>query len=227
MDRWWNTRNTKTYVFNPSKSSEKPIIISDRSYQDRYSDPGSFVTKRNEFGSHVLTLEKNNAFLIGAGFSDKGQFPFVDKLNLQTQKKERIYQSKYTNKLENIYDYNIERNELQVRIEAKSEYPNYYYRNLKNGKLRQITAFENPFKSIQNVHKEVITYNREDGLELSGTLYLPVGYDMAKKEKMPMILWATPENTKTNPVPHKLLKIRIDLLILVGANLCYGLPGAM
>jgi dipeptidyl aminopeptidase/acylaminoacyl peptidase len=42
----------------------------------------------------------------------------------------------------------------------------------------------------------VITYNREDGLELSGTLYLPVGYDMAKKEKMPMILWAYPEEFK-------------------------------
>ena len=30
--------------------------------------------------------------------------------------------------------------------------------------------FENPFKSIQDVHKEVIKYKRDDGLELSGTL---------------------------------------------------------
>jgi len=195
-DYWWNTRNTKTYVFNPSEASKKAVLISDRSYQDRYSDPGRFVTKRNEFGSYVLALEKNNAFLIGAGFSDKGQFPFVDKLNLQTQKKERIYQSEYTDKLENIFDYKLEKNQLYVRIEAKSEFPNYYYRNLKNNKLSQITSFENPFKSIQNVHKEVITYNREDGLELSGTLYLPVGYDMDKKEKMPMILWAYPREYK-------------------------------
>ena len=185
-----------TDEFNPSNSSEKPITISDRSYQDRYSDPGSFVTKRNDFGSHVLVLEKNNAFLIGNGFSDKGQFPFLDKLNLQTQSKQRVYQSKYTDKLENIYRYNLENNQLLVRIEAKSEFPNYYFRNVKNSKLRQITSFENPFKSIQDVHKEVITYNREDGLELSGTLYLPVGYDIEKKEKMPMILWAYPREFK-------------------------------
>jgi dipeptidyl aminopeptidase/acylaminoacyl peptidase len=195
-DYWWNTRNMKTYVFNPSKVSQKPTVISDRNYQDRYSDPGTLVTERNEYGSHVLALEKNNAFLIGDGFSNKGQFPFVDKINLLTQKKERIYQSKYTDKLENIYDYNPEKNQARVRIESKNEYPNYYYRNLKNSKLRQITAFENPFKSIQNVHKEVITYKREDGLELSGTLYLPVGYDMDKKEKMPMILWAYPREYK-------------------------------
>ncbi len=31
---------------------------------------------------------------------------------------------------------------------------------------------------------------------LSGTLYLPVGYDMEKKEKAPMILWAYPREYK-------------------------------
>ena len=62
--------------------------------------------------------------------------------------------------------------------------------------MNQITNFENPFKLIQDVHKEVITYNRDDGLELSGTLYLPVGYNMEMKEKMPMILWAYPREFK-------------------------------
>ena len=32
------------------------------------------------------------------------------------------------------------------------------------------------------MHKEVITYKREDGIELSGTLYLPLGYDQEKKK---------------------------------------------
>ena len=44
-DIWWNNRNTKTYLFNPSNSKSKPKIISDRNYQDVYSNPGSFVTK--------------------------------------------------------------------------------------------------------------------------------------------------------------------------------------
>jgi dipeptidyl aminopeptidase/acylaminoacyl peptidase len=33
------------------------------------------------------------------------------------------------------------------------------------------------------VSKEVIKYKRKDGVELSGTLYLPVGYDKAKKKR--------------------------------------------
>ncbi|MET7030674.1 alpha/beta hydrolase family protein [Sediminicola luteus] len=197
-DRWWNTRNTKAYVFNPSNPSEKPIIISDRNYQDVYNDPGEFVTRRNEYGVNVLALDsKNNAFLMGDGFSEKGQFPFVDKINLVSQETSRLYQSTLTDKKETLVEYHPEKDQLLVRIESKSEYPNYYYKSLLRKKApQQLTAFENPFKSIQNVHKEVVTYKREDGLELTGTLYLPVGYDKAKKEKMPMILWAYPREFK-------------------------------
>ncbi len=195
-DYWWNTRNTKTYVFNPADDSQKPKIISDRNYQDRYSDPGNFITKRNNMGSSVLVLDGENAFLIGDGFSEKGQFPFVDKVNLKTEKRLRLYHSEYTDKKEDLREFDPEKNELLVRIESSNEYPNYFFRDVKRNKLRQLTYFENPFESIQNVHKEVINYKREDGLELSGTLYLPIGYDINKREKMPMIMWAYPREFK-------------------------------
>ena len=195
-DYWWNTRNTKSYTFNPSDASQAPVKISDRNYQDRYNDPGSFVTSRNKFGKHTLALEGDNAFLLGDGFSKEGQFPFLDKLNLKTSKTQRLYQSTFNDKIEDLRDFDVKKKELLVRIESNKEYPNYYFRKLKGKKLKQLTSFENPFKSIEGIHKEVITYKREDGVELSGTLYLPVGYDMEKKEKIPMILWAYPTEYK-------------------------------
>jgi len=197
-DRWWNNRNTKTYVFDPSKPEKEAKIIEDRNYQDVYSDPGNFVTKRNENGSWVLSLDKNNnTYLIGDGYTEEGQFPFVEKFNLESLKKTRLYTSKLEGKLENLIEYDPKKDQLLVRIESANEYPNYYYKSLikRRGPI-QLTNFENPYKSIQNVHKEVITYKRDDGLELSGTLYLPVGYDIKKKEKMPMILWAYPREYK-------------------------------
>lgn len=195
-DYWWNTRNLKIYIFNPSDNTEEPSILFDRDYQDIYSDPGSFVSKRNEFGSYVLSLEGQNAFLIGEGFTEEGQFPFVDQINLKSGTKKRLYQSEYTDKLEDIRDYKVDKQQLLVRIESPSEYPNYYVRNVKQNKLEQLTNFANPFQSLQDVHKEVINYQREDGLQLSGTLYLPVGYDKESKEKLPMILWAYPREFK-------------------------------
>ncbi len=195
-DYWWKTRNTKVYLFNPSNANEKAKVLYDRNYQDRYSDPGGFETKRNKYGSYVLDIKDDKAFLIGDGFSEEGQFPFLDELDLKTQLTKRLYQSEFANKKEDLRIYDSEKNQLLVRIESPSEYPNYYSRDLESKELNQLTAFENPFKSIQNVHKEVINYKREDGLDLTGTLYLPVGYDKSKKEKMPMILWAYPREFK-------------------------------
>nr|WP_320118587.1 prolyl oligopeptidase family serine peptidase [uncultured Marinifilum sp.] len=195
-DYWWNSRNTKTYSFNPSDASKAPVTLNDRNYQDTYSNPGEFVTARNKFGKYTLALEGDNLFLLGEGFSKEGQFPFLDKLNVKTKKVQRLYQSAYTDKLEDLRNFDVKKKELLVRIESSKEYPNYFFRKLKGNKLQQLTSFENPFKSIEGVHKEVITYKREDGVELSGTLYLPVGYDMEKKEKLPMILWAYPTEYK-------------------------------
>ena len=195
FDYWWNTRNTKTYLFNPSDKNEAPKIISDRSYQDVYSDPGNFVSSKNEFNRSVLDIQKNKLFLMGSGYSKEGQFPFVDEYDVKTNKTKRLYQSKYTNKLESLNAaIDMKKGEILVRIESQTAYPNYYIRNIKKESLQAITDFENPFKSLENVDKRVISYQRNDGLDLEGTLYLPLNY--VKGKKYPMILWAYPREYK-------------------------------
>ncbi|GHA39719.1 hypothetical protein GCM10007103_21380 [Salinimicrobium marinum] len=197
-DYWWNNRNTRTYVFNPSNAADEPTVIFDRNYQDRYSDPGRFVTTKNEFGQNVLKLDDNHAFLLGAGFTEEGQFPFADRVDLETGNTERLYQSNYNDRKETLVEaLDIENGEILVRIESSAEYPNYYIRDIDNEEdITQITSFENPFKTLENVTKEVITYEREDGLELNATLYLPEGYDKNNPEKLPMIVWAYPREFK-------------------------------
>ena len=198
IDQWWNTRNQKIYVFNPSDNTINPTVISDRNYQDAYSSPGSPQMELNDMDRYVLTLQKDNIYLFGDGFTPDGQFPFIDELNLKTQKKKRLYRSPYTDKLEELNSFiDIKKGSVLVRIQSATEYPNYYVKNINNKKEPiAVTSFENPFKSIENIHKEVITYKRDDGVELTGTLYLPADYDMIKKEKLPMIMWAYPTEFK-------------------------------
>ena len=195
-DYWWNTRNRKAYLFNPSDFKKQTKIIYDRNYQDVYSDPGIFMKSRNDFNKNVLTIHSGHTFLNGPGFTKDGQFPFIDKVNLSNLSKQRIYQSTYTNKLESIQDYDPDNKKLIVRIESPTEFPNYFTKKINSKRLNQITDFKNPFAQLQNIHKKVITYKRDDGLELSGVLYLPLNYDLEVKEKMPMILWAYPREFK-------------------------------
>lgn len=197
-DSWYDSRNQKTYLINPSQPSQTPRIISDRNYQDLYNDPGRFSTQTNQFGQEVLAIENNKLFLIGEGFSPKGQFPFIDELDLKTLKKQRLYQSAFTDKKEDIISIEDHKAGVAlVQIQSPTEYPNYFLRNYKKRIApMQITFTPNPFESIKNVKKQVIKYKRNDGLELSGTLYLPLGYDENKKEKLPLLIWAYPREYK-------------------------------
>lgn len=110
--------------------------------------------------------------------------------------KKRIYESKLKNQKENIIDFLDDKtNQLIVRVESSQDYPNYYIRNVRNAKVtKQLTHFKNPFTSIQNVRKEILRYEREDGVVLSGTLYYPLDYEEGKK--YPMIMWAYPAEFK-------------------------------
>lgn len=196
-DYWWNTRQVRTSLFNPSNLEQAPIEINVRNYQDVYNDPGNFVTTRNELGEEVLLIEDGHAYLMGDGYSEEGQFPFIDEYNFKTKQTNRLYQSKYTDKIEDLNDaIDLGNGKVLVRIESPTEYPNYFIRDFKNDSLTQITDFKNPFESIKDIHKEVIKYPRADGLELSGTLYLPADYDFEKKSKLPLIMWAYPTEFK-------------------------------
>lgn len=199
IDDWYDTRNTKTYLLNPSNPNEAPKVISDRNSQDIYSDPGNLETVKNQYGRQVLAIENNNLFLMGDGFTKTGQFPFIDEFNLKTIKTKRIYQSTITDKKEDLLSiHDFKKGEVFVMMQSKNDYPNYYLRNVKKKAAPvAITNFANPFESIKNVYKEVIKYKRKDGVELSGTLYLPANYDRnAKKEKLPLLIWAYPAEFK-------------------------------
>ena len=80
---------------------------------------------------------------------------------------------------------------LLTRRENASEVPNYYVRT-RGEAGRAITTFPDPAPQFAGVRGELITYQRADGVQLSGTLYLPANYDAARNGPLPTLLWAYP-----------------------------------
>jgi dipeptidyl aminopeptidase/acylaminoacyl peptidase len=195
-DSWYDTRNSKTYLINPSLSSNNAKIIFDRNYQDIYSDPGSFEMKQSPLHTAVLAIENNKVFLIGEGHTEKGQFPFISEMDLNTLKTKRLYTSAYTNKKEEIIEFvDFKKGTVMVGLQSATDYPNYFIRNInKKTEPIAITDFKNPFSALNNVKKELLTYEREDGVKLSGTLYTPANYKSG--DKLPLLIWAYPEEFK-------------------------------
>ena len=79
-----------------------------------------------------MVLKENNLFLLGDGYTDNGQFPFLDQYNINTMDKKRIYESNFTDKKESLREFMAENNEILVRIESPEDYHNYYLRTTKN-----------------------------------------------------------------------------------------------
>lgn len=195
-ESWYDTRNTKSFLVDLNTGNSK--VLEDRNSQDIYSDPGSYNRARNEWGQSVIDVQNGKTLLIGDGFTKEGQKPFVDEQDFKTLAKKRLYTSSLKGAKEDIIDIiDIKKGTILVSQESAKEYPNTYVRNIKSGKATALTHFENPFESLGNVYKEVITYMRPDGVQLSGTLYLPANYDrVSKKEKLPLLIWAYPTEYK-------------------------------
>lgn len=196
---WWQNRQEVTSLWNPAKPSKGKSVLFDRSWEDRYNDPGKFETKRNQYGRMVLLTNKDGTaiYMKGQGASPEGNRPFVDLFDLKTKQPKRLWRSEAP-----YYEYPLRivdeaKGIVLTRREGKEEVPNYFLRNLSSGKLDQITTFKNPYDALKGIQKEFIQYKRKDGVELSGTLYTPAGYDKDKDGTLPVLMWAYPREFKS------------------------------
>jgi len=196
---WWTDRKEVTRSWTPNQPSLATKIIFDRSWEDRYTDPGNFQTTLNENGRSILRTSSDNQslYLVGQGASEEGNRPFIDTYNIIDGTKSRLWRSEapYYERPVKLID--IENGLVLTRRESENDPANYFIRNLKTADLKPVTNFENPYKALYGVEKELIKYKRADGVDLTGTLYLPSGYDVKKDGPLPVLMWAYPREFKS------------------------------
>ena len=188
------TRIRRTSSFNPANPEKTVKRIFESKSDDRYNNPGRFLTEMNNYGSNLLIFADNgkSLFLEGEGASPEGDRPFLDKYIIATGKRERLWRSEapYFEAFHVFLD--IRKGMILTSRQSVSEVPNYFIRNLRNKKLLQVTSFENPYPQLEGIHKELVKYKRNDSLDLSFTLYLPKGFTRWKDAPLPTLLWAYP-----------------------------------
>ena len=193
-ERWWETRRMVVSFFNPSNSEESKRVVWDRSYQDAYNDPGNLITEANPNGTRTLRTNKSKTklYLSGQGASAIGNMPFLDELDIETLNTQRLWQCQapYYERFVALLDDPIRT--ILTQRESETEQPNYYTRDLRKKRITPFTNYPHPYPQLKNVQKEMVKYKREDGVELSATLYLPADYKKGSK-KLPVLMWAYPE----------------------------------
>ena len=197
----FSDRQYRAWKFSPDNPLAEKKLFQQRSYNDRYNDPGNFVTETNEYGVNVIKVSSDNTsvFLTGNGASPEGNIPFMDTFDFSNGEKQRLWQSEapYYERIVATLDQSA--NKVLTLREAKTEQPNFFVRDLKNTTVNQFTQFPHPSPAFANVSKETIKYQRSDGVDLSGTLYLPPDYDKSQGP-LPVLMWAYPLEYKDKAV---------------------------
>ncbi len=184
--RSWRT----TFLVDLTNPAAEPVKIWDLGTRDRYNDPGRPVTTSLKSGERVILQDKDWIYLSGAGSSPKGDHPFLDRMNLKTMKVERLWQCQDP-AYETFVDFaGASRTKFITSYETVTDPPNYYMYDLRAKKRTPLTGFKDPAPQLTGIKKDRITYKRADGLELSGTLYLPPGHQPGTR--LPVVIWAYP-----------------------------------
>ena len=184
-DRRW----MRTYRIHSERPDVTPELIWERSVNDRYADPGSPMTRPLPNGRRVIWQHENSLFLESTGATPKGDRPFLDRFDLTTKATTRLFacrEDSYESVVAILAD---DGSQFITQHETTTVPPNFYLTTV-GGERKPLTNFPDPMPQLRGITKELVTYQRSDGVPLSFTLYLPPGYQ--KGTPLPTIVWAYP-----------------------------------
>jgi dipeptidyl aminopeptidase/acylaminoacyl peptidase len=189
-DRRW----TRTWLVNVADGEASRRLLWDRSAQDRYKDAGNPLTRSSPAGRELVLVHEGAIYLAGRGATPEGDRPFLDQLDLKDFSTKRLWRCQ-GDSYESVVDLaSDDAATILTEYETRNEPPNYFMRSPGKNESKQLTQFADPAPELRTVYKELVTYEREDGVKLSATLYLPPGMrpDPEHPLKLPLIVWAYP-----------------------------------
>lgn len=187
----WRKDRTSQLSLLDTKHNKVLRVLANRKSEDTYTDPGKLLLDKKGL---LRGDSKGNIYTQGLGASPEGDRPFVMRWNVFSAKQDTLYKSKRNYYEEPVhYDQN---GIIYVFRESSTVSPNVFSIHIKSKKEKQMTHFSDPYPSLQNVQKTLLSYPRKDGLNLSATLYVPADFKTGDKP-LPVLIWAYPREFKT------------------------------
>ena len=186
----WPTRRSRAWAVQASTPGGQPALLWDRSTDDWYGNPGDPVMKQDGAGKRVVHMDGTSIFLAGPGGSPEGDRPFLDRLDLADAEPERLFRSDAGSYETVVGLADARAGRIVIRRETSEEPPNYHLVTTANDERAALTSFPNPQPQLAGITKSKIYYERDDGIPLSGELYLPADYEPG--QRLPVLVWAYP-----------------------------------
>lgn len=193
----------RTFIVDVDHPEQKPRLLWDLSTDEKYANPGNPVTRQLPNGYSVIRMDGDSIFLSGVGASPNGDRPFLDRLDLNSQKSDRLFRSDKTSYEQFLAFTGTGTGTFLTWHQSPNDPPNAFVRSLGNSVAAPaagepvfastsvaLTHIPDPTPEVRAIKKRLVKYKRADGLDLSFTLYTPPGYQ--EGTRVPTILYAYP-----------------------------------
>jgi dipeptidyl aminopeptidase/acylaminoacyl peptidase len=184
--RWLTTRLRDLAGAVPDR------VVFDVAVDDAYGDPGTPLTTINPDGTRTVLQQGQAIFLRGNGASPEGDRPFLDRLDLTSMRSTRLFTSPPDREDYVLGFADAAAGEVVLWHQSPDEPPNLALATLGTPGYRWQTDWPDPHPQLSGSEKRLVTYDRGDGVQLSGMLHLPPGYDPATCGRLPLVIWAYP-----------------------------------
>jgi dipeptidyl aminopeptidase/acylaminoacyl peptidase len=183
------TRMTRTWVVD--QPGAVPRKLFERSQEDSYANPGAPLRRALGSSSEAVRQVGETIYLAGVGSTPDGDRPFLDRLDLKTGLKQRLFQSEDQSYETVVGLITADAARVVTRRETRTDPPNAYSRDLKANERVVLTSYPDPAPPLKGAKAEMVTYQRKDGVQLRATIYTPPGWTPAQGP-LPALLWAYP-----------------------------------
>ncbi len=184
--RWLTTRLVDL------DSPDKARVVFDHSVDEAYLDPGTPLVAVNPDGTRTILQDGSQIYLRGDGATPDGDRPFLDRLDLDDLSTERLFRSPDDAHEQVLGFVGDDRQVVLIWHESRTEPPNLVVTELGGQTRRQLTSFPDPHPQLTGMDKRLLSYDRGDGVQLTGMLHLPPGYDADADGRLPLVIWAYP-----------------------------------
>jgi dipeptidyl aminopeptidase/acylaminoacyl peptidase len=197
-ERRWRDRKHIILAVDPASPSAAPVKWFEGSFEDRYHDPGTPFLVMNAAGKPVAqsAADASVVYFHGMGASAQGDRPFVAAMGAKDGSPKRLWQSAPPFFEMALAVFDAKKPTLLIWRESQELSPNIYWKSPAHRAPTEITFFPNPYGNAPLPKKQLIKYQRADGVALSANLYLPAGY-RPEDGPLPTLMEAYPTEYKT------------------------------
>jgi dipeptidyl aminopeptidase/acylaminoacyl peptidase len=167
-------------------------VIFDHSADEAYLDPGAPMMTVHPDGTRTVLQDGHQIYLRGDGASPEGDRPFLDQLDLSDLSTKRLWRSP-ADAYEQVLGFaGDDRETLLIWHESRTEPANLAVIRIDDGERTPLTSWPDPHPQLTGMDKRLLSYDRGDGVKLTGMLHLPPGYDQDRDGRLPVVIWAYP-----------------------------------